>query len=336
MKRLLKNKIFTYGNRSINILDRKISEYSLFFYEEKKSLITILFHGLFNNEDEIKLNHVDPQQSMTTEKFDQFIKYFKKHDYIFVSPDDIIKGLDSTKNHILITFDDGYYSNIHALPILKKYDVPALFFISSNHVKQNKCFWWDVVYRQRVNQGFEKDEIYIETESLKDRKNSEIENYIEEEFGNKALQPISDIDRPFTPRELKTFAESKHVFIGNHTNNHAILTNYKVNEMREEIENSQTSILDMTGILPAAIAYPNGNYSDVVIRESKLIDGLKLGITTLHKKNLFPLFVNKNDSFILSRFTLWGDQNIISQCRFFRSDIHLLEKISRIYNNWNL
>lgn len=77
MKRLLKNKIFTYGNRSINILDRKISEYSLYFYE-KKSLITILFHGLFNNEDEIKLNHVDPQQSMTTEKFDQFIKYFKK------------------------------------------------------------------------------------------------------------------------------------------------------------------------------------------------------------------------------------------------------------------
>ena len=54
---------------------------------KKKSLITILFHGLFKDEDEIKLNHVDPQQSMTTKKFDQFIKYFKKHDYIFVSSD---------------------------------------------------------------------------------------------------------------------------------------------------------------------------------------------------------------------------------------------------------
>jgi peptidoglycan/xylan/chitin deacetylase (PgdA/CDA1 family) len=336
MKELLKNKIFPCGYRYLNILDRKISEYSLNFCNEKKSLITILFHGLFNDEDEIKLNHVDPQQSMTIEKFEQFIKYFKKHNYSFVSPDDIIKGLDSNKNHILITFDDGYYSNLHALPILKKYDVPALFFISSNHVIQNKCFWWDVIYRQRVSQGVKKDVINIEIESFKDSKNSEIENYIKKEFGYKALQPISNIDRPFTPDELRKFAKNKHVFIGNHTNNHAILTNYDVNEMREEIENSQNSILDMTGVLPTAIAYPNGNYSNDVISVSKSIEGLEFGITTLHKKNLFPLFINENDPFTLSRFTLWGNKNINSQCRFFRSDLHLLRKISRIYQNWNL
>lgn len=336
MERLLKNKVSLYGSWTVKFLDRKISEYSLSFYKEKKSLVTVLFHGLFKDEDEILLNHVDPQQSMTIKKFEQFIKHFKKHDYNFVSPDDIIKGLDPTQNHILITFDDGYYSNIRALPFLEKYEVPAVFFISSNHVIQNKCFWWDVVYRERVIQGLEKDQIYMETESLKDRKNCEIENYLKKEFGKSALQPISDIDRPFTPMELKEFAKNKYVFIGNHTHNHAILTNYKVNEMRDEIVNSQISILDITGITPSTIAYPNGNYSSEVIRESSKIDGLKLGITTLHKKNLFPLFSNENGSFMLSRFTLWGDQNIDAQCRFFRSDVRMLSRISAIYIDMGL
>jgi peptidoglycan/xylan/chitin deacetylase (PgdA/CDA1 family) len=330
MKSLLKNKNFLSAYKSINNLDSWFSEHLLYFYNEKKSLITILFHGLFNNEDEIKLNHVHPQQSMTTEKFEQFINYYIKNNYKFVSPDDILNGLDPTKNHILITFDDGYYNNQLALPILKKYDVPALFFISSNHIKHNKCFWWDVIFRQRINQGFEKDEISIEIESLKNRKNPEIENYIINKFGKNALNPLSDIDRPFTPDELKNFAKNKQVFIGNHTTNHAILTNYSLDEARKEIDNSQNSILSMTGILPAVIAYPNGNYSNDIIRLSKMIDGLELGITTFHKKNLFPLFINKNDAFILSRFTLWGDKNIESQCKLFRSDINLLRKIIRI------
>ena len=87
---------------------------------------------------------------MTVEKFRQFIDYYVKHDYIFVSPDDIQNGLDPGKNSTFsLLLKDGYYNNNLALPILKEYNIPALFFISSNHIKQNKCFWWDVVYRQR-------------------------------------------------------------------------------------------------------------------------------------------------------------------------------------------
>ena len=41
----------------------------------------------------------------------------------------------------MLTFDDGYYNNHLALPVLEEFDVPALFFISTNHVKQQKCFW---------------------------------------------------------------------------------------------------------------------------------------------------------------------------------------------------
>ena len=70
---------------------------------------------------------------MTVEKFRQFIDYYVKHDYIFVSLNDIQNGLDPGKNHILITFDDGYYNNNLALPILKEYNIPALFSFHQSH-----------------------------------------------------------------------------------------------------------------------------------------------------------------------------------------------------------
>lgn len=319
-------------HRLLKNVDRKISEYSISIVPEKKSLITILFHGLFRNKEEIKLNHVHPQQAITVDEFEEFVKYFKDSKYIFVSPNDIINGLDESKNHILITFDDGYFSNTLALPVLKKYDIPAVFFISSNHVVRNKCFWWDVLYRERIRQGYSQADIEAEIESFKFSKNKEIEYIIMQQFGQSVFDPISDIDRPFTPNELRLFANEKEVFIGNHTANHAILTNYSMQEAREEIVDSQLSIEKITGILPIVIAYPNGGYSEGVLKECMNIPGLKLGITTVHKKNWYPLNLDSIDAFTLSRFTLWGDYSIRSQCRFIRSELRLLDAMKRTIN----
>ena len=49
MKRLLKNKIFTYSS-NYTLYDRKISEYSLNFYDEKKSDWTIEKDQPVNNQ----------------------------------------------------------------------------------------------------------------------------------------------------------------------------------------------------------------------------------------------------------------------------------------------
>ena len=115
-----------------------LSQIYLRLRQEKNSLITFVFHGLFQNEKEIKLNLVNPQTWITVNQFRQSIEYYLNHDYIFVSPDDVLNGLNKNKKYIMITFDDGYYNNKNALPILKKYKIPALFFPSTNHIKNNK------------------------------------------------------------------------------------------------------------------------------------------------------------------------------------------------------
>jgi peptidoglycan/xylan/chitin deacetylase (PgdA/CDA1 family) len=50
----------------------------------------------------------------------------------------------SSKN-IIITFDDGYRDNfLYAAPILKKYNVPATFFVTSGYIGTDKVFPWDI------------------------------------------------------------------------------------------------------------------------------------------------------------------------------------------------
>lgn len=304
----------------IRLFDQILSQAYLRFFQEKNSLITFLFHALFRDEKEIHLGIVDSQQGITIQHFCQFVEYYLEHDYIFISPDDILNGLSNNKKYILITFDDGYFNNQYVLPVLKEYGIPAVFFVTANHVKHSKCFWWDVLYRERMKQGKPAKGITQEGLQLKSKTNDEIERYIIDRFGATAFRPIGDIDRPFTPSELKDFSKEKHVFLGNHTSDHAILTNYSKSEIKSQILGAQNGIYDITGITPVIISYPNGNYSNEIIEISKEIS-LKLGITIDFKKNYLPIDFQGNDAFRLGRFILDGNNQLIKQCAMFRTDI---------------
>ncbi len=302
--------------------DKLISRFYLKFFNEKNSLTIFLFHGLFKNEKDKNLNIVNPQQGITLEHFRQFIEYYLDNDFIFVSPDDILNGLNSEKKYILITFDDGYFNNYYALQLLQEYKVPAVFFTAINHIISNKCFWSDVLYRERIKRGLSVKSIFRERNHLVKKTNKEIERYIINLFGEKAFNPLCDIDRPFTPSELKKFSKEKYVFLGNHTNDHAILTNYTLNNIRHQIINAQHSIFKITGINPLIIAYPYGNYSNKIIKISVEI-GLKLGITIDPGKNYLPIDLQSDEVMCLKRFTLWSDYSIQEQCKFIQSDISI-------------
>ena len=116
------------------------------------------------------------------------IEFFVELNYKFVTPQEIYNGLNPNENHIFLTFDDGYFSNSLALPILKFFNVPATFFISSNHILKNKCFWWDIIYRERIKQGYSRESISKEISIQKTKKYEKIEEYIIKEFGKNAFK----------------------------------------------------------------------------------------------------------------------------------------------------
>jgi len=321
----------SYTNRHwLNQIDRFCAEnYVRLRGERAGCLTTFLFHGLFRNLSESRNQVCDVQQGITVKHFEDFINYFLSQGYVFVGQEDIRQGLNPFKKYALITFDDGYYNNVYAVDVLKKFRVPAVFFISVSHVLEQKSFWWDAIFRERSKEGVSRERITREQNLLKTKKNHEIENYVIEHFGGKALSPVSDVDRPLTADELKHLSRQPFVEIGNHTYDHAILTNYSAEEIKEEMLKAQTAIKDLTGISPAAISYPNGNSSPESIAAAKDL-GFKIGITTVEGKNYLPMNPNSDAWFCLKRFTLWGNDRFLNECVRARSDFQLKSSLRKI------
>lgn len=298
--------------------------------KEQNALNTYLFHALFQDKAELAQNLADPQQQVTVAMFRQFVAYHKRKGYTFVSPDDVLKGLDPDKKYCMITFDDGYYNNLRALPVLEEFNVPALFFISANHVRLGKGFWWDVAYREGKKAGMSDATIGMEKEHLLTLTDDAIDAYLKTKYGPACFTPAGDTDRPLTPDELNKFAQHPLVHIGNHTCDHAVLPNYDAAGIKEQISKAQEILEDIVGYRPITIAYPCGEFNDTVLQVCQQ-EGIQLGITVHHAKNFSPALYEPINLLTLNRFTIWGNEDLKSQCDFYRSDYHLLDKMRGMF-----
>src|SRR5688500_8979811 len=152
---------------AVRAADRYVSAACLSLHRERGALSTFMFHGLFASCSEVARGDADPQQAVTVPDFRRFVEYLLGCGYRFVSVADVLSGLSPGPRYAMVTFDDGYFSNIRALPVLEEFDVPAAVFVSTGHVLGGKCFWWDVLYREALARGVSVAEIAEETERLK-------------------------------------------------------------------------------------------------------------------------------------------------------------------------
>ena len=95
-----------------------------------------------------RINDYDSDPLTTSPKiFDDLMKIVSR-DYNPISLQELIKGIREKKpfepNTVVVTFDDGYRDNfLYAAPILKKYNIPATFFITSGFINTERIFPWD-------------------------------------------------------------------------------------------------------------------------------------------------------------------------------------------------
>lgn len=286
---------------------------------DRPALLTFLFHGLFADAAQIAAGHAKPQQAITVDHFDRFVRHFVEAGYRFVAPADLDQ-LDPAGRYVMATFDDGYANNRLAMAVLERYEAPAVFFVASGHVRQGKAFWWDVLWRRRLAEGATIEQVDAESARLKPLPFDRIEAYLREQFGEDALRPAGAIDRPLTVDELRDLAAHPLVHIGNHTVDHVVLTQYDWPRMRWQIERCQADLEAITGVRPTIISYPNGNHAPAVLGAAERA-GLRWGITVAKHKNRLPLADDPAARLTLGRFTLWGDQDIDAQCAMYRSDL---------------
>jgi peptidoglycan/xylan/chitin deacetylase (PgdA/CDA1 family) len=282
------------------------------------SLLILLFHTLFHDEAEQEREVVYPTIGMTVPHFQAVIAYLIDNGFTFVAPSLIPDNLKADGQYALITFDDGYYNNTRVLPILHRFCIPALFFISANHILEHRAYWWDVVYRSCRRKGMSHKAIDACINRLKHCRHEEIHTRLSRDLGSGFMHPVGDLDRPLTPEELRDFVQDPWVHIGNHTSNHAILTNYTPEEIHKEIQDAQEALHACTGILPDAVSYPNGNYTEHILMVARQC-GLRLGITVDPRINPVPLDTRSHAMMRLGRFMPVAHRSLMHQCRLYHA-----------------
>lgn len=258
-------------------------------WEEPPELTILIFHKIFREKEEAQAEETLPTERITLAEFDEILTYWQNTGYHFISPELLTEGaILPHKKNILLTFDDGYFNNSWTLPILEKYNAPALFFITTDYIKLRCPYWWDVLYRESHKRGKTHEQVREQIESYKVQTREAIEAELKESFGEETFL-WRDLDRPFTPEELRDFAAHPLVHLGNHTASHYALSHWPLSVVQEQLTEAQAFLREEIGVEAPYFAYPNGAYTPEVeelIAKSGLF---RFAITIQPEKNYLPL-----------------------------------------------
>lgn len=310
------------ADQAVTALDHAAARLQLAVGERRGCLVTLCLHHLFADEAEIQAARHMCQERMTVAGLRAMLTEFLRVGYGFASPADILAGLDPARRFLLLTFDDGFADNARVVPLLDEFGASAVIFVSVNHVFGQKSFWYDALYRRRLEQGVAPAPALAEMWGLAQQYRDRAEARAIELLGDSGLGIQPDTSRPLLPEELRTLAAHPRIWIGNHTCDHLPLTACSDEVARREMAEAQTRLAAVTGKTPLAIAYPYGDFDARIGRLAAEV-GLQLGFTTHPRKTYRADLRSAAGRLALGRFAPHGAQPLTSQCRYFRSDVLL-------------
>lgn len=318
----------------------KLGLEKLILLSGKHKRMVLVYHGVVPRPDfSISGGHIDSLQ------FEKHLKYFKKHFNVVPSAEIFEmkrKNIVPSKPTIAITFDDGYENNYtYAFSLLKKYNLPSTFFITTQCIEdENAILWYDKLYFIKNKVNFAEidfsqanvggDKILKAKEC---RNNGEFISFIKhlstlekEEFfkiiktkiNYEAIIKNSDRDlwKMMKREQLLEIANTKGMELGTHTHTHPNLGEIKLADALLELKKSKQLLEQLSSKNIRSIAFPDGNYNDEI--KKACID---MGYTDLFAVS-YQLENDYNDKNILPRFciscTTTTESNIIQINAGFR------------------
>ena len=166
-------------------------------------------------------------------QFEKQIAWMKSEGYTFVTMQTLVQNWGKhPEKTVALTFDDGYLDNLtNALPILKKYDVPATIYVVVDRHDRD----WSTYKKAHHNSG----------ELMREKKLSN--------------------------EQLMELVESGLIEIGSHTITHANLNLLDDILCEQEMRNSKEQLQTITGQSINSFAYPFGIYSERDVEVAKKI-----------------------------------------------------------------
>lgn len=299
----------------------------------KNNKLILVYHGVVNSP-----NHSISVGPIATEQFRQHLLYFKKN-FDIVSLETMFEmhrtGHTPRRKTIAITFDDGYENNYtNAYPLLKSLNIPATIFVVSQCTQQTDYItWYDHIYLFQKDLDATKVETALVNEpavksvaelielikslNINEREVlfAEIKKHLPDKDYRATYTP--EFWRLMNPQQLKELAHSGLIEIGAHSHNHPNLGLISLQQAKEEIRKSKSTLEEATQKEVRSIAFPDGSYTEEVKQLC-----YKAGYKNLLAVD-YRCSSDNNDHNILPRYcissTTTYESNIIQVNRHFAS-----------------
>jgi len=117
--------------------------------------VIVMYHSVGKKSS--ALDGYGPKLNVSTEAFQKQMKFLRERDYKVIPLTEFINRIKKKeklpRKTIAITFDDGLKNNFtDAYPILKKYNLPATIFVSTDFIGEEKFLTWNDIRIMQDNQ----------------------------------------------------------------------------------------------------------------------------------------------------------------------------------------
>jgi peptidoglycan/xylan/chitin deacetylase (PgdA/CDA1 family) len=253
-----------------------------------------------------------------TRSFKRLIIWLRGLKWDIITLDDALNRLNDpmqTRRFAVITFDDGYRDNItHALPILRRAQVPFTTFVPTGAITRELYAWW-LGLRElfRLNEEVEipfLDRTFVCRDLRGKRAGlSVVTRWAHENFSRVSnftyifakyrISLESLCDRYFiNENELRSLASDPLATIGGHTVSHPALATLADEDIWREMAQNRAYLQERLNRGINHLAYPYGSPAACGPREARLAceAGFRTAVTTAHR----PLFTRDR----LTQYTL--------------------------------
>ncbi len=289
----------------------------------------LTYHGLVTRE----LGRKHPQWATTasTKDFQSHLEWIPR----WFTPvtlgavlDWHVRAIPLPKHPILITFDDGYYNNAAlAAPLLRRYGIPATFFITTSNIDTGELYWHDELTRRLLTWPLshvllpgngttvpwpqaksDQRRLVLKIKQLCKQVHNEVRlqylEYARRSTPNWMLEEAEQpMLRPMNWPEVRSLVEQG-FDVGSHTVTHPILSQLDPSQLADELTVSKRVLESHTGRPCYALAYPNGTDSDItpsVLRHVQLA-GYELAFSQMTER----LHGRHGSRLMISRITAVG------------------------------
>jgi len=287
----------------------------------ENNYVIFLFHGVVDNSDYEIRNYT--KKHLVSYEFEQLIAQLKEKGNP-ISMDDILYNFQNNINpppfSFVITFDDGFANNYTiAAPILEHFEMPAIFYVSTDLIENNRMTWTDQIEfcLEKVAEGsiklpWDGKELFFYDSKTKISIMEKLRNHLKANlqidpsvivdylYDNFQMDLVTTgkgmLDKKMDWDQIKILNNNEYFIVAGHSHRHISLTSLSPEELDREIDISISLLSEKAGIESCHYAYPEGqkiDYSESVIACLKR-KGIKCCPTAIHgindsRKDLFHL-----------------------------------------------